>query len=461
MRTPIATLVTRVLAASVGTIAVASGAAACSVTPANPGIAANSACDGSDVAYTNGLLAKLQVDYVEYREDSSRPTIGADGRPTSDPLVIKTTKLHGSGKLCGTAKDQAKCNAEVAAKKALSTDPANCSQIEVPFGYTGCKASYLVTTRGDAVDVVLTDNAFVQKSLTTLGEVLIAANFVGTNYSCQYDLPPTYDDLGKGKYRVVGRTIGGYCGEQLKNIVETSSSDAPGATTKFIEKQQSTQPCAIGRRPEGLCDLIGAGGQQHPVGEFFAEAAKLEAASVHAFATMHRELAALGADAQLLERVESARKDEVRHTSLTVALARRYGTAPKRATIARAKSRSVLEIALENAVEGCVRETYGAVVAAYQARVAQDPAIAAALAEIAVDEAAHAQLSWDVADFLDAQLSGIEREQVSTARVRAAEQLHNELAIDVCDELQGAAGLPNSMLAQSLLAVTMQELLAA
>ncbi|NIS36796.1 MAG: ferritin-like domain-containing protein, partial [Actinobacteria bacterium] len=48
----------------------------------------------------------------------------------------------------------------------------------------------------------------------------------------------------------------------------------------------------------------------------------------------------------------------------------------RRPVIEDAPVRTAYEIALENAVEGCVRETFGALVGAHQALRASDPSIA-------------------------------------------------------------------------------------
>jgi len=60
---------------------------------------------------------------------------------------------------------------------------------------------------------------------------------------------------------------------------------------------------------------------------------------------------------------------------------------------------ALVDVALENAVEGCVRETYGALIATRQAEAASDPVVRRAMRKIAADETAHAALSWDVASF--------------------------------------------------------------
>lgn len=50
-------------------------------------------------------------------------------------------------------------------------------------------------------------------------------------------------------------------------------------------------------------------------------------------------------------------------------------------------------LALENAVEGCVRETFGALCGGYQAARAADPVVRRTLAQITRDETTHALVS--------------------------------------------------------------------
>jgi len=82
--------------------------------------------------------------------------------------------------------------------------------------------------------------------------------------------------------------------------------------------------------------------------------------------------------------------------------------------------RDLEEIALENAVEGCVRETFAGVAATYKAAHAGDAGIAAAMRIIAQDETRHAALAWDVAAWLDGKLS--KRRGRGRAAQRAAVQ---------------------------------------
>src|SRR6185503_12478530 len=89
--------------------------------------------------------------------------------------------------------------------------------------------------------------------------------------------------------------------------------------------------------------------------------------------------------------------DEVRHHRAMTALARRFGAEPP--AVPRAfpdEVRSLEAVAVENAAEGCMRETIGALVAREQAGRAGDPVVRAAMRGIAADEARHAELAFQV-----------------------------------------------------------------
>ena len=125
----------------------------------------------------------------------------------------------------------------------------------------------------------------------------------------------------------------------------------------------------------------------------------------------------------LVQRALSAARDEIRHARTMTALARQWGAEPQRARIDPPRPRSAVDVARENAIEGCVRETYGAALALWQSMHASDPQIAAAMTVIAEDEAEHAQLAWDTAAWLEARLSPAELEAVEGARTRAIQEL--------------------------------------
>ena len=207
-------------------------------------------------------------------------------------------------------------------------------------------------------------------------------------------------------------------------------------------------PQACGRRPAGLASAApGAVG----VGAYLARCAELERASVTAFLQLAGELDALGAPLELVAAARRAAGDEVRHAALMAALARRAGAAPLAPIIAAPAPRAPVELALENAVEGCVREAYGAVVATYQASAAA-PAIAAAMARIAPDETRHAALSLAVDRFLARLLDRGARRRVAEARSEALDQLAGDLDHEIEPAARAVLGLPDPGRARALLA---------
>jgi hypothetical protein len=102
-------------------------------------------------------------------------------------------------------------------------------------------------------------------------------------------------------------------------------------------------------------------------------------------------------------------------------------------------------------VEGCVRETFGALVATWQAREARDPEIRLAMGAIARDEQRHAALAFRVAAWASSRLDRNDAHRVERARRRALCELRSEFARDPAPGLVHAAGLPTSRDAMRLL----------
>jgi hypothetical protein len=210
--------------------------------------------------------------------------------------------------------------------------------------------------------------------------------------------------------------------------------------------------CVTGRRPAGLARAKRCVDGTPIAGEWLAAAAYLEEASVVAFRTLRAELAAHGAPARLTRAAMRAARDEVRHARTMTALAGRFGAAPAKVVVAARRRRSLEAIALENATEGCVRETFGALVATWQARAAADPEARGAMETIARDETRHAELAWAVARWIEPRLSAAARRRVARARRRAAAALVREAAIPPPETVVTLAGVPRAHDAQQLAA---------
>jgi hypothetical protein len=203
-----------------------------------------------------------------------------------------------------------------------------------------------------------------------------------------------------------------------------------------------------GRRPQGAVFARAEGG---PLATLFGGMAALEAASVPAFRRLSRELSDLGAPRRLVRAARRSARDEVAHARTTKHLARRFGSKAASFVVPARSERSIVELALENAVEGCVRETFGALVATYQASHARDAEIRCAMQRIARDETRHAALAQSVDRFLQRRLTVSERSAIRAAKRTALAQLAREVATPADGEIIDRAGIPSPPTARRLL----------
>ncbi|CAN5892372.1 hypothetical protein BH11MYX4_BH11MYX4_10970 [soil metagenome] len=215
----------------------------------------------------------------------------------------------------------------------------------------------------------------------------------------------------------------------------------PGTTTGTVTCNWQSPPA--GRRPSDV-RVPAAVQARSEVGAYLAASAFLEEASIGAFLGLERELRAHGAPTSLTERARAAARDEARHTRVLGALARRAGATPTRARRQPRVIRDLETVAIENGVEGCVREAYGALVALWQSERASDPAIRSAMAEIAVDEARHAELALDSGAWMATLLDGGARARVEHAMRTAAQDLRAETETAPPPALVSTLGLPTS-----------------
>jgi hypothetical protein len=387
-----------------------------------------------------GLTPATPVDYLELRE-----TFGS-GTPTI---------LAGAGSPCETATNLTACNAALDA----ATSPGWL--LAPSGGLSPTTYVYLVYTRGDTVATIDTYDA-LKTFLAPIDNVHDAALLVAEDPDARYTIEcgaNTGGAVGDG-YEVVADT-GDTCGQgtHLDQVLLSVSSAGDVTVVQDVVIKNGDPNCVSGRRPEGLARHVRS--CNDAVGAFFAECAYLEAASVPAFDRLARELRAHGAPARLVKRALRARADEVRHAKATAALARRRGASPEAVVVELLPVRSLLEIAIENAVEGQVRETYGALVAVHQAAHASDAHIAAVMRAIAEDETRHAALAWDVAEWIDARLTDDERRRVAEARAEAVATLRSALAAPIAHDLAHETGIPSATKALAMLDVIAPSLWAA
>jgi len=136
----------------------------------------------------------------------------------------------------------------------------------------------------------------------------------------------------------------------------------------------------------------------------WASSARSEHASVPAFSRLSLSLVSLGAPAHLVQAALRAALEEIEHARLSFALAEAYGLKPvgpgplvelTSAPAVTVTSRA--DLVCESLVDGCLLEGAAAAYAQVALARASDPAVRAALAIIARDEASHSELAWEIA----------------------------------------------------------------
>lgn len=182
------------------------------------------------------------------------------------------------------------------------------------------------------------------------------------------------------------------------------------------------------------------------LGGWFARAAANEAGSVRSFRALARELAGSRLRVRFASSLRTAARDEVRHARTMTRLARAYGARRPRQTFTAVEcGRRLVDIALENVREGCVAETYAALEIAHQARFAEAE-LQPSFARIAKDEFDHAQLSWDLWEALEKELTQDERRCVRDEFQRCLRMLESgDKTVDVAlsGEERRRLGLPS------------------
>jgi hypothetical protein len=208
---------------------------------------------------------------------------------------------------------------------------------------------------------------------------------------------------------------------------------------------------SAGRRPRGLA-VAGRPAAASPLGDYFARLAYLEAASVIAFRDLEAALTARGAPRALRKAAARAADDERRHEAATASLARRFGAATIHPRTVTSRPPTLEELLVDDAVEGCVGESFGAMLAMCQGERASDEAIADVMREIARDEARHAALSWALLRWGAARLDRAARARVHARLLVALDELlvQVERPVDTC--VADRAGYPPPELARELAA---------
>jgi hypothetical protein len=382
-------------------------------------------CDPNGYNPVSGLSAQNPVEYVELRRESAYDML--------QPRIVAK-----DGTACAKATMQAECASKLESLRSstgwkAAPDPRG-GPVEV------YDHEYLAYTRGDEVGAVSTVPDLVQflSPIDTVKDAALIAIANGHRIVC--DGRPNGRKIADG-WEIITQT-GDDCGPGTgidEHVVQVSSNGS-FQVTKTVRIRKGNDMCAIGRRPEGL-ERTRTNGQG--VGAFFARAAYLEAASVVAFERLAKELRAHGAPEDLVRAALDAAADEVRHARATKKIAEKWGAHMPEVHVEDREVRDLFSIAIENAIEGQVRETFGALVATYQASRAADRPIARAMKQISEDETRHASLAWRVAEWIEARLTEHERAEIARARENAARELRRDLEISEDADVIRYAGMPS------------------
>jgi hypothetical protein len=201
-------------------------------------------------------------------------------------------------------------------------------------------------------------------------------------------------------------------------------------------------PGSGGRRPLGYA--APSIRERTPAGDYFAAMAHLEAASVRAFRDLARWLAAFGAPKRLVRAAERAAHDEQRHARAMTRLARRFGGEPPPARVQRARRPTLVALLEDDAREGCVAETFGALLATWQAS-SNDADVATTMRGVAIDETRHAALAWEILAWGWPKLDDDGRACVARALDGAIGSLETRAAIGSAIERELAQALARTL----------------
>lgn len=330
---------------------------------------------------------------------------------------------------------------------ACSTDDSCAALMEAPsepgiiLGWEGATL-HVASSSGDNVRLYMTIEE-VQTFLGTIdtpSEAALLVHLSGYQLDCSRNNLTVRED-GFEIYAETGSTCGGdVSGHRL--LVKPDGTIVREETA-VVEKGDNN--CVIGRIPGGLFPRIRGeecDSAEGSIGAYFAEIAHLEAAAVVAFEDLARELAHHGAPGHLVERAWAAAREETRHALLTGALARRYGAERVVPQVMRQSPRSLLAMALDNAVEGLTRETFGALLGHVQARTAADPLVRQVMSLIADDETGHAEFSVELHEWLMTRLDRAQQHQVASARMQAEASFRMSAHQDLPEEVRTAVGMP-------------------
>jgi hypothetical protein len=382
---------------------------------------------------------------------------------SASPYGGSTNKAVTLGKPCTASVDPIKCRSTIdayAQPASLPPAPPPPPQIgwdEFPSGQVRSSVGFAIVTKGDSIQEVRSLGALLPliAPIETAQEAQAWAQLNFKGATCE---STNNAQTGNASY-------------QLRSVTTECVSDAKGSfdvTTETVYTVSvngdiiTTSTKELSRKPTAACPVAGrnpfspiahaTASTADVCGRYLGTMAHLEGCAVLAFEELAQELVRFGAPESLISRAKEAADDERRHQATMTSYARMYGADVAAAQSSPHRYASLFELALHNAQEGCVRETYGALVALHQAARAGDAALRSDLVQIAQEEVRHAEWSHDLALWLETQLTEAENLQVQLAKRQALLQLHQENQQNPERALQDSVGLPSAEVAAHLFA---------
>lgn len=374
-------------------------------------------------------LASPKPDYI-----ALKTSLGPFGPPDRPEFLGRL--MSEAGWICAHASNVIDCEGRLAGQ---SVSGATYSSKDSFFPY------YLVTQRADEQRVIATWSEFrtMTGPIDTLAEAALVATLKNYRIECGFS---TGEKRGTG-FRITAQT-GSVCdGQHVDAHVLDITRDGVLSLVSTRLFAPGTG-CVSGRTPHGFRSPA-----ERPAssGDYFATATQLEHASIAAFVQIAEFLTKHRAPPALVRRAKLAAKDEELHTSTMHALAERYGAAPSLVDARAEPFAHRLAFALDNAEDGCVRETFAALLAREQAARTNDPTVARALRAIANDETRHAALAWDLAAWIEPMLSTSERAYVASRRSVAFAELRAQWSVPWIEVLEREVGMPPAARALQLI----------
>lgn len=386
--------------------------------------------EGKSNAFFDPVFTR-ELDYAGLYRDI--PT-----NPEANMFGTRVDTLGTWGKVCGTASDSDACMSKF---EAASTRES--CRVEHHCGM------FAILTHADEITVIDERSAFIDllAGFENASNALAISTWNLRPIKCGSD---DRDEVGTRYKRADTydfETVSFDCNQ----VRHTWRVFADGKTSEVTDELLDPKiTCVVGRRPAGLLS-VACTFRRGTLAAYFAETAHFEAASVFAFERLARELSGFCAPPDLIAAAARSALDEIQHARATSELARHYGGAAYPVQLAPLPARNLFEVALENAVEGCIHETFGALLAQHQAALASDPLIREVMRVIARDETRHAQLAWQVADWIAPRLSARERTHIDQAQraALAALKLGKQLPT-LPPSAASTVGLPSPLIARQL-----------